>query len=157
MRILAEKFRREHGVDELDPDEFADWAIASGDWVDRPGTAKSRCKKAITQALRSQHIIDGKGREVRGEVAIPLANVDGQTHWHWAPIYKAKPEQFRLAQQLRRKGILADCRQHQTDTESYNDFNEHGAVVDEFDYNFNYDLAEERMPTEYPDEDPEGI
>jgi hypothetical protein len=57
---------------------------------------------------------------------------------------------MRISFQQRRQGILADCRQHKTDVESYNDNNRFKASL-LFDYDFNADLQELELPTKYPD------
>jgi hypothetical protein len=155
MRDLANEYRREFGVDGIDAAAVADWAYKTGRWEPKPYDPVKQCKKDLTRALAVGYEVDPQGREVRSEIAIPIESQDGQLQWEWCPIYKTSPTKFRVAQQLRRSRILADCRQHLVDTESYNDNNEAGAEVDLFDYNFNSDLEEERMPTEYPDEDPD--
>jgi hypothetical protein len=38
--------------------------------------------------------------------------------------------------------------------ESYNANNRHDAALDLFDYNFNPDIEEKKMPVDYPDEPP---
>lgn len=156
MRDIAADYRSEHGVDGVDPAKVAEWAVTRGIWKGIPYDPVKQCKKDLTRALAAGYHEDPQGREVRSEIAIPIESQDGQTQWEWCPLYKATPTKFRVAQQLRRTRILADCRQHLIDSESYNDNNEHGAEVGLFDYDFNPDLEEERLPTEYPEEDPEG-
>ena len=154
MIQIAEEYMQVHDVDEIDPAEVAKWATSTGRYTPREFDPEKECKKDLTRALGAEHQIDPQGREVRSHVPIPIKSIDGQTHWDWVKIFKCSPDKFKLSQSVRRKGILADCRQHQVDSESYNDNNEHGAQVDLFDYNFNLDLEEERLPTEYPEESP---
>ena len=58
---------------------------------------------------------------------------------------------MRISFQQRRHGILADCKHHRTDVESYNDNNNYQVQL-EFDYDFTPDLEESNMPTVYDDE-----
>ncbi len=74
----------------------------------------------------------------------------------WADFRTAKPGHMRLSFQQRRQGILADCRAHKKDIESYNDNNAFNVKLPLFSYDFNPDLREMELPTEYPDERPDG-
>jgi hypothetical protein len=60
----------------------------------------------------------------------------------------------RHANRARRQGILVDCRAHKIDVESHNDNNTFQVRLPLFSYDFNPDLAEIEMPTDYPDEKP---
>lgn len=53
--------------------------------------------------------------------------------------------------QARRHQALGDVVQLDTDRQSYNDNNLFGANI-EMSYNFDEDLAERNMPTDYPEE-----
>jgi len=56
---------------------------------------------------------------------------------------------MRVSFQQRRLAILADCKQHKTDVDSYNHNNEYHVQL-LFDYDFNTDLEEGSLPTQYP-------
>jgi len=66
---------------------------------------------------------------------------------------KAKPNHMRISLQQRRQGIYGRVRQHKTDLDSYNDNNSFKVTLPLFDYDFNKDLEEATLPTEYPDGD----
>lgn len=155
MQDLAHKYIEAHGVESIDLEAVAQWAIDEGLWRPKPISPVKRCKRDLARALAVEYVEDPQGREVRGMIAFPISSDGGQMQWEWAPLFRASPEQFRLGMQTRRNGIRADCRQHKRDHESYNDNNIHGATVPLFDYDFNRDLEEESYPTEYPD-DPDG-
>ncbi|RRA50511.1 hypothetical protein [Acidipila sp. EB88] len=72
----------------------------------------------------------------------------------WADIVTAKPQHMRVSLAQNRQGILADCVAHSTTVESYNANNRHQATLDLFDYNFNSDIEDKKMPVDYPDEPP---
>jgi hypothetical protein len=61
---------------------------------------------------------------------------------------------MRLSFQQRRQSILADCRAHKVDVESYNDNNTFQVKLPGFSYNFDPDLREMALPTKYIDEKP---
>ena len=86
----------------------------------------------------------------------PKFGFDTQDHQMviWADIETAKPEHMRISFSQSRQGISADCVAHNTIVESFNDNNRYGATLELFDYNFNPDIAEKKLPTEYPDEPP---
>lgn len=156
LQEIVAKYMREKGVDQVDLQEVAQWAYDNHEWIDAPYDPVKRCKRDMARALAVQYEIDPQGREIRSMVAVPIVSADnGQMQWEWAPIFRAQPKHFQLSQQVGRNAILADCRQHQRNHESYNDNNVHGAIVELFSYNFEQDLEEERFPTEYPEEDPE--
>lgn len=157
MQGLVHEYMRNFKVEQVDLQEVAQWAVATGRWDEPPVDPVKRCKHDMARALAVEYTTDPQGREVRSMVAVPIVGSDnGQMLWEWAPIFSARPEHFKISQQMGRNAILADCRQHRLNGLSYNDNNKHGAVVDLFDYNFNPDLEEGDMPTEYPEEPPES-
>ena len=156
LQSLTHRYMDEHCVDAVDLADVARWAYDNGLWRDRPYDPVKNLRRLLARAAAAEYIHDPQGREVRGMIPIPIKSDDGQLLWEWAPIYRASRKDFHLSQQVRRNGILAGCRQHKIDTDSYNDNNLHGAFVDAFDYNFNPDLEEESFPTDYPDEAPDS-
>ena len=140
-------YEREHRTAINDPEDVARWAIATHRYEEAPPTPLQRCKKELTRAIRDEYIEDEKGREARLMHAVPKT-VGGQQVWEWGRIYDIPPARMRVSLQHRRRATLADCRQHKIDTESYNDYNEYGAQLPLFDYNFNLDLEEERLAEE---------
>jgi hypothetical protein len=62
---------------------------------------------------------------------------------------------MRLSFQQGRQAILADCRAHKTYVESYNDNNSFNVKLPGFSYNFDPDMKELELPTEYTDQKPE--
>jgi hypothetical protein len=156
LQELVSDYMREKKVDIVDLDDVARWAIVRGRWHERPVDPFKRCKQELARALAAQTMVDPQGREVRSMIAVPVGVTEGgQLQWEWAPMFIAKAEHFRLSQQVRRKAILADCKAHKMDSDSYNDNNVHGSHVGLFDYNFNPDLEEDELPDEYPDENPD--
>lgn len=155
LQELTQKYMVRFGVDSVDPDDVARWAIKENLWHPRRQDPVKILRKEITKALAAEYIVDPQGREIRGMIPVPIESVNGQTRWTWGPIFSAPKSDFTLSQTVRRNGILAGCRQHKRDQDSYNDNNIHGANVEAADYDFNKDLEEDTYPTDYPDEAPD--
>lgn len=157
---IVHEYMDEHGTSAVDAEKAAEWAIETGRWARKPPTALQLCKRDLSRAMRSEYMTDPQGRAVRRmhPARYPRKGDDGaQSSWLtiWADLFKAPPEHMRVSLQQRRRGILADARQHKIDAESYNDNNVHGTKLQLFDYNLNPDLEEMELPTTYGDEKPE--
>lgn len=155
LRSIVHEFMKVNGVTEVDLDTVAQWAVKNRLYQRPALTLVKQCKRELAQALRTERIMDRQGREVRRmhPVRIKDAQEDKQMVI-WADIEYAKPNHMRVSFSQRRQGILDYCRQHKTDVESYNDNNTFSATLPLFDYNFNADLEEGDLPTEYPNERP---
>lgn len=147
-------YMQEFGVTEVDPDEVAKWMCDTRKYEETPYSIVKRCKQELSRAMKDEMIVDPQGRDVRRMHCIRF-RVAGETKSLWAPIYDAKPEHMRLSLQQRRRGIRGEVLQHHTDFTSYNDNNNSGAQLELFDYDFNKDVAEHSMPTDYPDDKPD--
>lgn len=156
MLYLIEAHKSEHNIeDALDPTEIVDWVFEKGMYRRAPSDPKKLLRREIVRALRAEYITDPQGREVRKNH--PVVMSDGQRRMSlWPAITTATDRHMRVSLQQRRNGILADCRQHKLDFDSYNDNNIHCAQLAPFDYNFNPDLQELGFPTEYPEDKPEN-
>jgi hypothetical protein len=157
MMYLLEEYKRIHpDAEAIDPSDVANWAYNTGKWNPVPIDPRQTLRRQLSQALRQQYYVDPQGREVRENHHIVIGDRDHRSDL-WINHRTAKPEQMHLSLQQRRGGILADCKQHKTDADSYNDNNTYGATLPLFDYNFNPDLEEASQPTKYPDEPPNQI
>ena len=151
MLYLVEQYKKAQGVEEIDLTAVAQWAIEQGRYRREPIDPLKALRRELVRALRSEHLTDAQGREVRKNH--PVVMSDGQHRMSiWAEIFQAKPRHMRLSLSQRRQGILADCRQHKLDFDSYNDNNVYDQRLPAFDYNFNADLEEMDLPTDYPEE-----
>lgn len=153
MQELAQEYMQTHGVETIELEEVANWACETGRYQRQPVSMVKQCKRELADALRVQSYIDPQGREVRKMHPVRLRTQDHQMVI-WADIETAKPEHMRISFSQSRQGISADCVAHNTIVESYNDNNRYSATLELFDYNFNPDIAEKKLPTEYPDEPP---
>ena len=155
MQELAQEYMQTHHVDTIELEEVAKWAVAMGKYQRQPISMVKQCKRELADALRVQSYVDPQGRDVRKMHPVRIKEKDHQMVI-WADIETAKPQHMRVSFSQSRQGISADCVAHNTIVESYNDNNPHGAMIELFDYNFNPDIAEKKLPTDYPDEPPTG-
>jgi hypothetical protein len=153
LQGIVHDYIEEHGVEEVDLGEVAAWAVSTGRYQRQPISIIRQCKEQLSEACRSEHITDAQGREVRRMHPVRITEGPQQMVF-WADITTAKPGHMRLSFQQRRSAILADCRAHKVDVESYNDNNVFHVRLPLFSYDFNLDLREEQMPSTYPDEKP---
>ena len=155
LQDIVHDYMRKFGVDSVDLDTVAEWAVGEGRYRREPANLVRRCKSELGRAMRAEHFTDAQGREVRLMHAARLPFGDDGSIVVWADIRKAKPHHMEISFQQRRHGIVRDALQHKIDVSSYNDNNAYGATLSLFDYNINKDLLELEAPTEYPDENPD--
>jgi hypothetical protein len=156
MIYLCEQYSAAHPdvTGPVDPDTVAAWALETGLYRPEPIDPQKLLRRSIRRALREDYFEDPQGREVRAyhPEMIEVRTGEGvmwKSRWH--RIFEMPPELMRTAGQLRRRGAYRDVLQISIDFESYNDNNVFKAVVDVPDFNFNKDLEESRLPTEYPE------
>lgn len=139
------------GAEEFRMVDVARWAIANGRWPEPPPYDPVKaCADALSDAAREQYYTDPQGRSVRKKHCYVVIEPNGQRRWNWVDIETANPNKMHKALQARRRQAFGDIVQLDTDRLSYNDNNLFGAQID-MSYNFDEDLAELRMPTDYPD------
>lgn len=154
---LAHEFMDEADTDFIDMDSFTDWAIAMGRYARPPKAYRQQAKEDLTRLLRSARHTDRQGRSVRSMQAVPIQIAGEQQPllFSWVDARTARPDEMRAALAYTRQAILSDVKRHKADADSYNDNNIHGAQIPPSDYNFNTDLVEMSLPSEY-DEDALG-
>jgi hypothetical protein len=160
MLFLLDKYKERFPEEPLpiDPRRVALWAYDEGLWVPKDTDPREILRRKLCRALRHQYILDPQGREVRANYASieEVMTSDGpKRSAQFYPIFKAPPEVARQALALDRKQALATVQQMKLDFDSYNDNNEFGAVLPPLDLDFNKDIEEMSLPSEY-DPDPYG-
>lgn len=156
LQQICHDYMAEHGVESVDPDDLASWAMATGRWQERPYDAHKRCRRELADAMRDEHFTDPQGREVRRMHPDRVLKGDNYA-WEWHEIYHMPAAKFRASITHRRDGVLAGLKQMKTDQDSWNDNNVHGATLPLFDADFNPDLEEMDQPDDHwPDEDPDS-
>jgi hypothetical protein len=141
------------GAEEIDMNEVARWAMNQGRWHTAPFDPQKVCAHELSQAAREEMYFDPQGRNVRKKHCFVIIEPDGQRRWQWVDIVTAKPDPMHRSLQARRRQLLGDAIQLDTDRHSYNENNLYGAEI-EMSYNLDEDLAERNLPTEYPENPP---
>lgn len=156
LQRICHEYMEEFGVDVIDLDEVAAWAIETNRWQEYRTSIHRRCRRELATAMREEKFVDEDGREVRRMHSVRVKKGE-QFTWEWADIYTMKPKKFRASITHRRDKVLASLKQMKTDQDSWNDHNIHGAELPLFDANFNPDLEEMDQPDDHwPDEDPDS-
>jgi hypothetical protein len=135
----------------IDPNAVMRWAIANNKYSRPPKTMLKQASEDLRKALSQERYIDKQGRTVR-KYHVAIYEVDGEQLPLYADILEAQPDHMRVSLQQRRQGIFADVKRHKDDVDSYNDNNKFNVQIPLFSYNFELDLEEVEMPSEY-DED----
>lgn len=156
LQRVVHEYMEVNKTSEVDTEKLAEWALRTGRWARKPPTQLQMCKRDFSRAMRSEYFTDPQGRVVRRMHPAKYPREDAAQLVIWADLFKATPKHMRVSMQQRRRGILADARQHKIDVDSYNDNNVHGAKLPLFDYNLNPDLEELDLPTTYSNEKPAG-
>ncbi|MGL4610341.1 MAG: hypothetical protein ACRCYY_11805 [Trueperaceae bacterium] len=153
LQSIVHEYMIEFGVETVNLDKVADWAVATKKYQRNPRSMQKQAKDEIARALRGERHIDPQGRVVRTMHPIKVVGEQGTFSWEWDDIRSAKPERMRIAFSYRRQAILADVHRHKNDVDSYNDNNNYNELIPLFDYDFNKDVAEGEMPTEYNEDE----
>lgn len=159
MIYLVELYQKEHDEEgeEINLDSVANWALEEGKYNLKPVSPQKILRRMMAQALRDDYMTDPQGREVRKYHFVIQQEPSGKKTSKAYDIYNAPPDHMRLSLSLRRRSALNDVVQLDLDLQSYNENNKFGEVIPSFDYNFNKDMEEGSMPTDYPMEAPEDI
>jgi hypothetical protein len=158
---IMEVYRREVTSEPVELTVVAKWAIEHGLWKPTYKSPEELLAGELAQALREQYIEDPQGRRVRRKharrVEELLSDGSAKQRVFWDDITTASPEFMQASLQQRRRLILADCQQLKTDVDSYNEnYNKSGTLV-QTSFDFENDLLESQLPTEYPEfEEPES-
>lgn len=150
---LYDQYKDATGVEEVNLDDVYEWAASQGLYIEPPTAPSARFKRDLSRALRSQHHTDPQNREVRTNLPI-VKQAGPKAVVLWADQRTAKPAHVHMYLQQSRNGLLAGCRRHKAINESYNDNNLFDTQIPLFDYDFNKDIAELDLPTDYPNEKP---
>lgn len=156
MIYLVELWQKDNPGEAIDPDLVVDHAIEHGHYLVEPIDPKKILRRQISRALREHHIEDPQGRGVRMFHTVVTEDKNGKKRSSSYPIFDAPPDHMRLSAALRRRAALRDVIQLQLDLDSYNENNKFGEKIPDPDYNFNPDVMENKMPTDYPTEPPQG-
>lgn len=156
MLYLVEKWQKDNQDAAIDPDLVARWTLEGRHYNLPPSDPQNILRRMIARALREHHIEDPQGRGVRKFHTVVTEDMEGRRTSTSYAIYDAPPDHMRLSVALRRRSALRDVIQLQLDLDSYNENNKFGEKIPDPEYNFNPDVLENKMPTDYPADAPPG-
>jgi hypothetical protein len=140
LQAIVEDYRAAGQPWPATAEKMAEWAVAHDRYQLTRGMAVSQCKERIAKAMRMEHVVDEKGRSVRRYYAARMRIADGRQTTLWND-WDAPPAFMAVAVANRRNQILGECRQLNTDVESYNDRKKPEKAI-QVSFNFTADLEE---------------
>ena len=152
MIEIAEDWKIEHGVEEIDIDRATDWAIETGRYQRDPISRKQQCRQDMLKALQRQKYKDPQGREVRAHHAVTMT-WEGEQLTLFVDARIAKPAVMKQVFEQNYERIVNDVKRHCIEKESYDDNNPYGEQLPLFNYDFNAYADEARLSGEYDDSD----
>lgn len=129
-----------------------------GLWQPKETPPQEILRRKLCRALRHSYAEDPQGREIRANFAAveEVMTPEGPKRVsRFYPIFKAPPAVVRQALALDRRQALATVKQMKLDFDSYNENNEFGATLPPLDMDFNKDIEEMSLSSDY-DPDPYG-
>jgi hypothetical protein len=150
---LIDDYCAETGETDVDLHDIAEWAIKTERYVPPRYDPVKQLRREMQRASRQEYIEDDNGRPVRRRHCYKIKRGEVQLTL-WSKIEEITRKNMRLSARGRRGGILADCIQLTLDLEYYNDnFNPGEPIQPSF--NFEPDLIEKLLPSEYKDAPPD--
>jgi hypothetical protein len=134
-------------------EDVAAWAIHKGLWAPTVRSAIKLCARELADAARVEYHADPRGRRVRSKYPRrETVTVDGKPRQMviWEDYQNLQQGHMHVHLQQRRNSIVADCAQLKRDTDSYNDYNTHGANI-QMSFDFTEDLLDLEASGEYPE------
>ena len=140
MQKIVDEYRDEGEPWPASTRSIASWAITTGRWELPASAAVRRCAEDLATAMREEYMTDRKGRRVR--LLHPATTyLNGEQMVLWDDIRTAPRKHMQVSFQQRRQGIVGDCRQLNTDVQSYNDAHSEESPI-QVVFDFTMDLAE---------------
>jgi hypothetical protein len=149
---VVDEYTVETGIKMPDLMEVAAWGFRNGKLAPPPQNVIRQIARMLSRACRQDYIPDENGEPVRRRHVVKETKGDQQLTF-WFKIEDATPDQMRLSAALRRNGSLADMFQLDRDVCYYNKHFNPGDPI-QLDFNFNPDIAERHLPTEYDETPP---
>ena len=154
LQAIMHQFHDETGIKDIDIEKALLWGEEKGLISPPQLDPRQKLKRDMAAALRDEMIVDENGESVR-RVHAYRVNAGEKQLVLWGYIEDMNPQKWRASMSHRRRGYRAGILQCDRDNQYWNKHHNPGDQI-EFDWNFNPDVQESRMPTEYPDAPPEG-
>ncbi|MCL4242066.1 MAG: hypothetical protein KJ048_12005 [Dehalococcoidia bacterium] len=121
--------------------QMATWALNKGLWKPYVDSVIRVVAEEFSRALREEYAVDPQGRTIRSKHVARVKQRDGEKLYLWDDMRTAPRDFMNMAFKDRRRAIVGDCRQLNTDVTSYNDNWNHGEPI-QLSLNFTDDVAE---------------
>lgn len=153
-QILAylPEYEQETGAPAGDYDLVAAWAYHKKKWKPPPRDFIRQLARDLARASAQDFISDENEEPVRWRY--PVRDKKTQKTF-WVTMDKASPEQIKMSAQNRRNGAMSDVLQIVRDLSYFNGHYNPGDPI-QMSFNFDLDISERQMPTDYPDAPPES-
>lgn len=116
MQDIFKQYQEEVSTDPVDLKVVGAWAMAKRLWTPRPVDMQSRFARDMADSLREEYRIDKAGRRYRSKLAV----TDGRQGSFWGDIDTAPRKHVEKNIAQRRRQIVGDCFQLETDRQHYN-------------------------------------
>ena len=116
MQEIFKRYQDEVSPDPVDLKVVGAWAIANRLWHPRPIDIQSRFARDMADCLREEYRTDKAGRRYRSKMAV----TDGRQGSLWGDIDTAPRKHVEKNIAQRRRQIVGDCFQLETDRQHYN-------------------------------------
>ncbi len=116
MQEIFKRFQDEVSPDPVDLKVVGAWAIANRLWHPRPIDFQSRFARDMADCLREEYRTDKAGRRYRSKMPV----TDGRQGSLWGDIDTAPRKHVEKNIAQRRRQIVGDCYQLETDRQHYN-------------------------------------
>jgi len=146
---IMEEWAQVNGMDTIDVDQAAEWAVSTGRYQREPISPEKQCKQDMRRALQQATYLDPQGNKVRRMHAV--RGWKGQQTTLWVDVRIGKPEVMKEVFEQGWKGIANDVKRHAIEKQSYDLNNPYGELLPIFDYNFNQQADEARLSGDYDD------
>lgn len=121
--------------------QMATWALNKGHWNAHVDSVVRLVAEEFARALREEYAVDPQGRTIRSKHVARVRQKDGEKLYLWDDMRTAPRDFMSMAFADRRRAIVGDCRQLNTDVTSYNENWNQGAAI-QLSLNFTDDVAE---------------
>jgi len=140
---LTNKFMRDTRKKAYTAREVATWAIDKGLWDLRIEKLIGLCAEEFARAYKEERFTDPQGRRVRRRHVRKIEK-DGEQIALWEDFDNISCEDYELSLLQRRKQIVGECIQLNTDKDSFNENRKPNRQI-ELSYDFTQDIAEHEI------------
>lgn len=152
MADIMREWQIETGADAIDVDAASAWACETGRYQRKPPSQQQLCKQDMKRALQHSYYTDPQGNRVRAMHAVRLPyKGEQQELTFYIDVRTAKPNITQMSFDQNFERIANDVKRHSVEKQSYDLNNPFGAVLREYDYDFNQYAEDARMSGEYDD------